>query len=219
MEEELALARRPAEEMAPPPPVEWERSPDPTVLRVSTAQAVTLEQVKSVLEPFAAEVGVEARFMAISGPQGLSNRFAVKFAGEPRTAIRRQQKVFAHLREPGGGWKQMLVDTPTGGACRVYVSEDQNLQQIRLAQATKKLATIVSGLMPGARCVPLRREGVVSVDWVKLVRVTVVPDGPPVLEWNAGEVDRLQLDRSAVAARLRSALLPAAAADDITWCS
>lgn len=139
----------------------------------------------------------------------------MRFAGEPRAAARRAAQLLASVRTDTGGWRPLHIDTAGGAQSRVYLGEDKCLAQIRLEMATKRLATIISTrLSGGERVVPLRKDGVVSVDWQKVARVTVYPEAPPTIAWNRALDGVVRFDRSEVARELAAALAPQA---DVRW--
>lgn len=187
IEDEMALSRATAAGAGAPPPAppEWDRALDPAVVRISTEHVHPTADVEAFVQSLIDGADIAGCGVVMSGPPLGDRRFAVRFAGEPRAAARRAAQLLASVRTDTGGWRPLHIDTAGGAQSRVYLGEDKCLAQIRLEMATKRLATIISTrLSGGERVVPLRKDGVVSVDWQKVARVTVYREAPPTIAWN-----------------------------------
>lgn len=92
---------------------------------------------------------VEAQEIALEAPLGakVSSKRALQFKGEARKVARRADDFAEQLRRPGG-WRDVVVQLPSGGTERIYISPDMNVKTARIQTHTKKAKDILNRLYP-----------------------------------------------------------------------
>ena len=137
----------------------------------------------------------------------LSQSWTLQFHGDQGStaaaslaaATKRCRSAMSALRLSSSSWLELWAFTPNEEWAQLFVSPDKSPSRRATEVATKKLAEIVSPLVPtGAGEVKtMKPEGVIFINWVPLVKVIPLPSGIVNLEWNNPLVGHLNLDKEA----------------------
>ena len=140
------------------------------------------------------------------------------FCGEGQVPIRRCRKFFDHLRTSGIGseWRRVSCAGPINQIVQLYIGPDKNRKQVQTEILSKKAATIIREEIPAARIHLLRAEGIVTLAWRPLCRLTVFPDGSFDLHWNPKALSTCGLNKAIVLEGLEGATVREGS-DDIEW--
>ena len=123
------------------------------------------------------------------GGAGLARRFLLKFKGEGNIGAQSAATALASLREEDPDsqepkWKELWAKGPSGSDLRVYVGPDKSPKQERTEILSKRLAGILKPRLPTKDVFARRVEGVITIDWVPMVRVEVVSQSEVQIKWN-----------------------------------
>ena len=225
LEEQVADMRRTLELASTAPNGEeyrandgYERQPDPTIIRVNTAQMVSKDAVITMARPWLEPLSLrfQQAWSVSGGPQPLAKSWTIVFAGEPSLAERRVRKALAALRLPDGTYTDLYVLSPDQSSGRAYASADQNLKQLITAQATKKLLAVLKQRYPRLAWFPLKRDGICCIGWEKAVMVLPSPDRQVQIQFNPESEKKFSLDKDAIRAAFETAWAPALA-PEVAW--
>ena len=119
-----------------------------------------------------------AKFWRINFYQGLSS--------VPRvTAAQRTVQFFEALKDEVGQWKEVMVRLPNGVSKRMYISKDKSSMQSEVEKLGKRLKTLAKEMLPERQIHLIRSHGIVSVDWLEVLKVECPAKGRNKLSWRS----------------------------------
>lgn len=122
----------------PPPQAGWDRAPDRIKVRITSEAEVALAHLEGSIRLFLEGADVEVRDAVLEAPVGVefSSKWVLQLKGEARKAARRAGNLVEQLRGPGGWW-DVSVQLSSGGAERICICLDNNLNTVRVHQEGK----------------------------------------------------------------------------------
>jgi hypothetical protein len=159
---------------------------------------------------------VASEQFALDGPL-LGRRFTIKFKAEPHLAARRARKASLALRTVDGTWREFTVATPAGEATRIFISEDKSAKTTQLEMATKRLHKAISEYST-AKAHMVKKDGVVTIDWVPIAKVEVSSGEPAQVLWHPQAIEKHNIDKEKVLERFAALAGGASARHAIQWC-
>jgi len=180
---------------------EFDRDPDPTIIRLNAAESVAHESVKTAVSEWIALADIVDDQWELQGdPRGISRNFVIKLRGAPGLAARRVKKCLGLRRNADGSWRpNMKVTSPLGREIEVYVSPDKSPKQLRTEQGGRRLLKAFRAVHPNKATHLDKRSGMVSVEWKPCARVT--PNAEPnsyVVMWNHSVVTQTQVQKAQI---------------------
>lgn len=182
---------------------EFDRNPDPTILRCNLSESVSRDAVRAALAPLMEDASIAQDQWEIPGPPaGIARNFVVSFKGTAGLAARRARKVLDMRRLASGEWRpNPQVTTPLNRAVDVYISPDKSPKQLRTEQGGRKLFKAFKAVHAGKTSHLDKKTGMVSIDWHPCAKV--IPNPEPnswVVQWNPSVVARASIDKPSVMA-------------------
>jgi hypothetical protein len=185
---------------------DFDAAPSLSLLRLSVACNTTKVALQETVDSWLGEngaLGPTDYFLA--GPE-FGKNFSIQFQGEEGLASRRANKAHMSLRGDRGVWRELYVTGPDATRFKIFVSEDKSRKQIRTETAGKRLFKSLQEVHPTLPSVLRRKEGMVSCNWLPVVKVLVTSaDGPPTLQWVAKSVQSLSINKDAITAAFNAA--------------
>ena len=155
---------------------DYAREVDGSILVADTKTAVRKVDVEKVFADLAKCAGIADGKWKVRG-DALGRRFVFSPSGTPEIAARLCQKVNSQLRNSTtGAWENKCVPF-AGGACEpgeeteLRIGFDRSMADGALSRATRVLADLVGGALPGSTVTAIRQDGVVYVDYLPLAKL------------------------------------------------
>ena len=204
----------------------YDRAPDATVLRLNTTGH---EVQKAKVEECCAEWldGIVGRDgWVVSGPN-TGKRFAIRFAGLPRTAQASADNAVNNLRPAthGGAWKDLSVQTEDGSRTKLYINKDASPMQLRLALVARVTRDVLKAAKPALSIsvvAPQYHAGktvaaFLRFDAMDVVEITAVArDLEPVIKFCLKFLHAYGLERDVVIATVRTRMASRGRTTDTT---
>lgn len=161
----------------------WDKVPDATILRLNTADAVTVEAITKCIGALITAMDIKDLKFKVRAPNAkvLATRWIVDFP-DSSPAGDGAAKVLTGIRAPDG-WRHLVCATPSSGTTNVYIGPDKNIRQIRQEVSAKALCKLLGSMYPAQNFVHRKSDGSISCDYRRMARVVVSPD-TSVLEFN-----------------------------------
>ena len=196
---------------------DWERPPDRTILRIVCAGLVSKDAVREEIKKWITDAGTTLQQYDLEGPL-LGRVFLIKFKAEPHIAARRARKAFTMLRSADGVWIQFEVETPTGDRCKFYINEDKSKKAIATEVAARRLHKAASECMPLLKVHSVRKDGVITVNWNPVAKVSVESDGSTQVMWHKEAVEKFDIDKVAIKEKFDAASEGRISSSTVQWC-
>lgn len=145
--------------------------------------------MRKALLPVLARAGYPAKDIDIKGPQ-LGLRFVLKHR-EHENALARDfvENVMDARREPGGGWLDLTIASPTGDSITVYLARDASHAQRRTAWH------LVRSSAPGLTFAVAKAASAVVHQWKEIATCRYLADTDSTeVEWKTDAINTLNLD-------------------------
>lgn len=221
LETEAALVREraPAESAADiASELEFDRVPDPTILRLQTRQAVQYEKVFELVMKLTEEMAIPKESWRLQGRGTVTNKFAVQMVGESRAGARRSAAVLQKVQEKARSGQAPAVAAPNGADVPVYFNADKNGRTLKEEAGARRLLRIFRTAYPERQFFWPRGTAAVSTGWRSLARVVVTgSDTDSELQWHMPAMEAFGLDKALIAAQWREQA--SAQAEDVHWTS
>lgn len=123
-----------------------------------------------------------------------TTRFVLSFEGSPQTVARRAAQALEGMRLGAGQSRKLAAPAAAaaaaagGGTTPLYVREYKSKQQVKVEAQLWKAARILRDMLIGRQVRQLRREGVLTIGWRKLLRAddAQVGRGRPAVMYKVG---------------------------------
>ena len=168
---------------------DWEREPDPTILFIGCQRMVDKPSIQNVLNSLLEEAGITNNEVHVQGAAGaLQKKWRVTFDNDdPRitrgVAGQRVEKVLEMQQEADGSWKDRFLRMPNGTNIKAFINRDHSPVQMATEMGCKRLRAVVAECLADHAVHHQKRVGIVTVDWMELVRVRCPAKGRTNLEW------------------------------------
>ena len=192
---------------------DFERDPDPTIVRARTMDAVTPVDLLAGLKVIVDEMRLNDDALRVDGDE-LSRSFVVQFNGDRLLAARRAKKFMMSLKS-NGEWRDLTAKTPDGKETKVFLDGDKSRKQIKREVLTRKLMKVLKDQYAMRDFRMRKRDGTVSSDLSPLARVIVTSPEDFRVEWNLALVAQDEIERDAVEKALKESV--GSGDSGITW--
>lgn len=118
--------------------------------------------------------------------------------GDVRTATRRADELFAALKDSDGQWWAMSVQSKDGAMTRVYMGRDNTKEQLQLEVSGKRVVSLLARKRPKGEVYMTKRDGVVHVDRLQVVKLLPGAYGAPQVRWNMAAMDDVGVTKQQV---------------------
>ena len=198
----LAVAESAATEVVQQLELEqFDRQPDPAVLRANTSESVAKEAVLAAFATLFKDADIpDDGFEMVGGTMGISKNFTFRLLGAPGLAARRARKVLDMRRRPDGSWApNPQVTTPLGRRIDIFLSPDKSPKQLRTELGGRRLFKAFKSAHPNKTVHLDKRAGMVSIDWHPCARVVPAQEqNSYTVQWNPTVVIRAQIDKEGI---------------------
>ena len=182
---------------------EFDREPDPTIICISLADAAAKAAVDAATLQLMDSCCISRDDYEITGLP-IAKDFTALMHGTEGLGARRVRKASGSLRRRDGSWATINVKTPDDHVTRAYFNRDKSTKQKRTEISTRNLERVIKAQLPNHQVQSRRymfesKEGQVSVDGMPMAKVKIDYDAAPTILWNNLVVDKLTLDKQAVA--------------------
>ena len=183
----------------------FDREPDRCAVKISSKHIVEKCKVAIALQEWLESTGsANPDWTTLEGPQS-GKRFTLRFTGAIGLASSRCSAAIQGLRKGPRSWYQFSCATPSGDEVLFFVAQDKNSRQIKTEVQTKMVVKILGDLYLGRDFFANRQLGIVSSEWVEIVKVVPYPESEPTqLLWSAPAVRRFDLDTGGIIRIFRS---------------
>ena len=137
---------------------------DNIVLRINGSTLVTHNALLTKLRDIAREARMATDSFQLRGP-GLGRRFTMAFQGSPREAADKAKAFNDSLRSSEGVWREVSVDNPLGGQCRVYIGHDKCRAALQRERLLRDLSRAFAAKCPALSFDTARRDGILAWRW------------------------------------------------------
>ena len=194
----------------------FDRLPAPQVIRLNTESLVSLQAISSMVNTWFADASLEPKNFSIQGgPSPLSRNFRITLKGEEGLAGRRAKKALDTLRLENGSWTELFCKSPSGSSVRAYAGPDRNAKQMATERLAKKLLAGCKGSFDSSTWACSKRDGIVTLDGLRIVKVCPHADKSFELLWDNTLVAQYELDKTKI--QLAFEGLAALGADSTEW--
>lgn len=199
--------------------VQWARAPLPYVLRLNSDDMVSRETLEPVVKQWMGDCNLADDMWKLIAPTPAPSRnFTLVLQGAPSIAARRASMAMAALWRPDGTWVELRAKAPSGSESRVYAGPDKSLQQSRIEAVLRRAAREVRRLRPELQTRQLKRDGILSCNWKKLLRIRAPSREETLYEWNESALAELDIPKRTLLEALKAGEDDAAAAA-VVWSS
>ena len=194
----------------------FDRLPAPQVIRLNTESLVSLQAISSMVNTWFADASLEPKNFSIQGgPSPLSRNFRITLKGEEGLAGRRAKKALDTLRLENGSWTELFCKSPSGSSVRAYAGPDRNAKQMATERLAKKLLAGCKGSFDSSTWACSKRDGIVTLDGLRIVKVCPHADKSFELLWDNTLVAQYELDKTKI--QLAFEGLAALGVDSTEW--
>ena len=185
------------------------RPPDPTVVKLNSVGDISCAAASQAVAKLLEEAGMRLKQTEwrVAGPP-LSTRFTVRFAGDPLARTVRAKQLLDSLKLSDTEWKTVHADGPNGPV-RCYLGPEKGEAQDKIEAFCKKATKSLQEAYQQVHC--NRKDGVVSVNWVPIIRATFV-DGEVIAHKHCANIAQQQVSQErltmAMAAGRRTPAVP-----------
>ena len=162
--------------------LEYDRAPNVALLRANAAELFSKSALVSVVHSLAEECELKHGDLEIMGSEnGLSRNYAIQFKGAGGIGERRARKFMALARGSPPEYRTHMAKAPGAGRqVRLYFNIDKSKRQQRTENEAKRLRGIMQEKISSKEVGCIRKDGVITVDWVPVCKVECPsPDLPP----------------------------------------
>lgn len=199
--------------------VQWARAPLPYVVRLNADDFITKDKLEPAVKRWMEDSNVADDMWKLSAPAPAPGKnFTLVFQGAPSIAARRASAALAALRRPDETWVELKATSPAGVESRVYAAPDKSPQQSRIEAVLRRAAREVRRLRPDLQPKQLKRDGILSCNWKKVLRVRAPSREETVYEWSESALAEIGLSKRAVLEALKAGE-EAASAAAVVWSS
>lgn len=197
----------------------WDRKEFLHVLRANAAEMVTQASVEKVLDHWFSTVGVKREDWTLEAAgRAPAKNWAITFGGPEATAARQAQRALGALKTTEGTWRRLDAKSTDDDEVALYVSGDKSPMQGRIEATLRKLQRAMQEVAPALQTRQLRREGVLSANWRRLIKVEAPDRETTNIKWNLEALAEAGVVRAEVeGAYARQA--PDRAAAAVAWSS
>ena len=130
-------------------------------------------------------------------------------------AGRRAKKALDSLRLDNGSWTELFCKSPSGSSVRAYAGPDKNAKQMATERLSKKLLTSCKESFDATTWASSKRDGIVTLDGLRIVKVCPKADKSHELMWDNSLVLQYNLDKVKIQAAFEG--LAALGGDNTEW--
>ena len=168
----------------------WNRVPDPTIIKIEAKFAdksrakVSLFEVKKLLDTMAADVGIAPDQYKFDCKE-LSDFHIIRFGGLAHLAAKQALHFIKGTKLPDGTFRNLSLLDPSGTEAHLFLNLDKNGRQRKVEGATRRLANLIISHNPAlkTKIFPRREEGIVNCQFKLLASITVSPESTT-LSWD-----------------------------------
>jgi hypothetical protein len=186
------------------PPTNWNRVPDPTIIKIEAKFAdksrakVSLAEVKKLLDAMAVDVGIPSDQYKFDEKE-LSDFHILRFGGMGHLAAKQALQFIKGTKLSDGNFRDLSLLDPSGTPAQLFLNLDKNGRQRKTEGATRRLANLVIQHYPAlkTKIFPRREEGIVNCSFKLLASITVSPESTT-LSWDTKKASLHGVDMEAI---------------------
>ena len=179
----------------------YQRDPNPTILRANTAEIVSLEDFEKSWASFMEEASITPdKYKIIGATNGAGVRFSIHFSGAGGLAASRVRKVLELRKDSEGSWRDLSVTTKSHRNIKLYIAPDKNRFQTSREISTKHMFQVIKQTLSDRdiRISSHNPKGIVFADGKPLTNITPVEEGPPTVLWDNTRVTELNIPKDKI---------------------
>ena len=184
--------------------MEDDRLPNPTIIRISAAAPVQLEEAEHALRMLTTEADIPVSEYQVTGS---AKKFTVAFLGVPNRGALLVNKVLALSRfsGPGGKWREL---TAGAAGARIFLNPDQSPKTDRMQAAARVLRKTIREAYPHIDLHVARDDGIISIDWQPVARIVTPSPSEVRVEWVVEIATKHNIDSFAVGTAFQASFVP-----------